>query len=527
VDIGAWLRALGLQQYEQSFRDNAIDPEVLPALTEADLEKLDVLLGHRKKMLAAIAKLGKTRLITDLPRVGEDRFAISAAERRQLTVMFCDLVGSTELASRLDPEDLRAIIGAYYRAIADTVAPFDGFVARYMGDGALVYFGYPCAHEDDAEQAVRAALALIGAAQGIRAAGEKLRLRIGIATGLALVGDLIGTGAEPEETVVGETPNLAARLQTLAEPDTVLIADGTRRLVGSLFDLIDLGPRELRGFAQEQRVWRVAGASTIESRFEALRSKKTPLVGREEELELLLRRWSQSQAREGQVVLLSGEPGIGKSRLTAALQEHLARVPHTCTRHFCSPHHEASALFPFIGQLERAAHFTPDDPPGARLEKLASMLQPAAAEGDISLIAELMSVPGGDHFPPLVLSPQRKKERIFAALLGQLDGLARSQPLLMIFEDLHWIDPTSRELLDLVVARVERLPVLLLVTYRPEFEVAWTDQLHVTFIALNRLGLSASAALVRRLAGENGGLPEDVVDEIVARTDGVPLFIEE
>src|SRR5690242_4679299 len=329
------------------------------------------------------------------------------AERRQLTVMFCDIVGSTALSTRHDPEDLRELIGDYHHAVAETVGRFDGFVAKYMGDGVLIYFGYPQAHEDDAERAVHAALAVIEAVGRLRAR-EDLRVRLGIATGLAVVGDLIGEGAAQERGVVGETPNLAARLQALATPNTLVIAEATRRQIGQLFDLEDLGPQQLAGFAEPQRAWRVLGESGEVSRFEAFRSGETPLVGRDEEIELLQRRWEQAKSGEGRVVLISGEPGIGKSRLTAALSAHIESEPHTRLRYFCSPHHQDSALYPFIVQLERAAGFTRDDEPETKLDKLATLLAPTAEAGDISLLVELLSLPDGNRFARLELSPQRK-----------------------------------------------------------------------------------------------------------------------
>ena len=391
----------------------------------------------------------------------------------------------------------------------------------------LIYFGYPQAHEDDAERAVRAGLAVIEAV-GKLPTREDLSVRLGVATGLAVVGDLIGEGAAQERGVVGETPNLAARLQTLAAPNTLIIAEATRRQIGGLFDLEDLGSQALAGFGEPQRVWRVSGESGEVSRFEALRSGETPLIGREEEVELLIPRWQQAKSGEGRVVLISGEPGIGKSRLTAALCEHIGSEPHTRLRYFCSPYHQDSAFYPVIVQLERAAGFARDDGPEAKLDKLATLLGPAAEIGDISLLVELLSLPGGDRFAPLVeLSPQRKKERTLAALVRQLEGLAPQQPLLMIFEDLHWVDPTSREFLDLVLARIDRLPVLLVATFRPEFQPPWEGQPHVTVITLHRLRRSDCAALVKRLAGNAASLPPDVIAEIVERTDGVPLFVEE
>jgi len=351
MEVAAWLRDLGLERYVSAFRDNDIDAEVLPKLTAEDLLSIGVTsVGHRRKLLEAIAGLGTAvqAAVVTAPTPGAP--AQVDAERRQLTVMFCDLVGSTALSTRHDPEDLRELIGDYHRAVAETVGRFDGFVAKYMGDGVLIYFGYPQAHEDDAERAVRAGLTVIEAV-GRLPAREDLRVRLGIATGLAVVGDLIGEGAAQERGVVGETPNLAARLQGLVSPGALVIAENTRRQIGALFDLEDLGPQQLAGFAGPQCAWRVLGESGAVSRFEALRSQATPLVGREEEVELLLRRWQQANTGEGRVVLISGEPGIGKSRLTVALFEHIADEPHTRLRYFCSPHHQDSALYPFIAQL--------------------------------------------------------------------------------------------------------------------------------------------------------------------------------
>jgi predicted ATPase/class 3 adenylate cyclase len=533
MDIGGWLRSLGLERYEQAFRDNEIDWEALPKITAEDLRDLGVVLGgHRRRLLEAIAALepapasGADALpSTKTTSTMTEQVAAADAERRQLTVMFCDLVGSTALAARQDPEDLREVISAYHRSVADTVGRFDGFVAKYMGDGVLVYFGYPQAHEDDAERAVRAGLAVIDGVARLNIP-ERLAVRLGIASGLVVVGDLIGEGAAQERGVVGETPNLAARLQGLAEPDTVVIADGTRRQLGGLFDVDDLGPQQLAGLVEPQRAWRVIGESGVLSRFEALRSGETPLVGRDEELDLLLRRWEQAKTGEGRVVLISGEPGIGKSRLTAALSERVAGDPHTRLRYFCSPHHQDSALYPVIGQLERAAGFGRDDAVATKEQKLAALLADSPLD-DLLLVAKLLSLPVTQTRTELVeLTPQRRKEKTFEALLGGLEPLSRRHPVLMLFEDLHWIDPTSRELLDRVIARVERLPVLLIATFRPEFGPPWTGLPHVTMLALNRLGRRDGALLVARLVG-NAGLPADLIDEIVERSDGVPLFLEE
>jgi class 3 adenylate cyclase/predicted ATPase len=525
VDLAAWLRGLGLQRYEAVFRENEIDCEVLPELEESDLEKIGIPLGPRKLLLKAIRALG-----TGAPaeQVTPPLAPPVAAERRQLTVMFCDLVGSTALSGKLDPEDMRAIIGAYHRCCTELIERNGGFVAKYMGDGVLAYFGYPQAHEHDAERAVRAGLALVEAVPKLETAIAQttLLVRVGIATGLVVVGDLIGSGEAQERGIVGETPNLAARLQGIADPNTVIIAEGTRRLIGNLFELQDLGAKDLKGIAGPSRAWAALRASSVESRFEALHtSGLTALVGREEETDLLLRRWSSAKIGEGHVILISGEAGIGKSRLTAALLERLAEEPHTRLRYFCSPQHMDSALHPFIIQLERDAGFARDDPPEARLSKLRALIGGGAAQPDeITLIAELLSLPNAAA--ELDLSPQRKREKLLAGLLHQLEALAKSDPVLMVFEDAHWIDPTSRDLIDLTVDRIRRLPVLLLVTFRPELQPPWTDQSHVTTVALNRLGERHGSALVERLAG-NAGVSAELVAEIVERSDGVPLFIEE
>jgi class 3 adenylate cyclase/predicted ATPase len=526
MNIAAWLQSLGLERYEPLFRDNEIDWEVLPKLTSEDLKEIGVVaIGHRRKLLDAIAAFGGAAPVAAVAAAAPDALAPADAERRQLTVMFCDLVGSTPLSSRLDPEDLREVIAAYHRAVAEIVAGFDGFVAKYMGDGVLVYFGYPRAHEDDAERAVRAGLSSIDAVGRLDVKSAKLQARVGIATGLVVVGDLIGEGSAQEQSVVGETPNLAARLQGLATPASLVIAASTRQQIGELFDLEDLGPQQLAGFAALQRAWRVLGESGEVSRFEALRSGETPLIGREEEIELLIRRWQQAKSGEGRVVLISGEPVIGKSRLTAELSQRIESEPHTRLRYFCSPYHQDSALYPFVVQLERAAGFARDDTVAEKLGKLRKVLTAGAlGDNEIELLAELLSLPSSAA--DLNLSPQRKRQKLFEALLHQLELLARGRPVLMLFEDAHWIDPSSRELLELIFDQAPRLRVLLVVTFRPEFGHAWGGQPQVSILALNRLRGRDGAALVKRLAG-NAGLSREIVHEIVERADGVPLFVEE
>ena len=402
MDIAAWLRDLGLERYEQAFQDNEIDAEILPTLTADDLKDLGILvIGHRRKLLNAIGALTNATEHASMRSVPGSRSAEptsrpTEAERRQLTVMFVDLVGSTALSTRLDPEEMREVIHGYQNAVAGEIARFEGHVAQFMGDGVLAYFGYPKAHEDEAERAVRAGLAITNAVSPLStAAGEALAARIGIATGLVVIGDLVGEGTAQEQAVVGETPNLAARLQALAEPDSVVIAPGTRRLIGGLFDLADLGVHYLKGFSEPVRAWRVVGIGAAESRFEALHGRHLiSLVGREEELHLLLARWRRAADGEGQVVLLSGEPGIGKSRIVQALREQLTGEPYTPHSLYCSPYHSASALRPVLDLLGRAAGFVANEAAEAKLAKLDVILgdtAPAVAEA-VALLAPLFSI---------------------------------------------------------------------------------------------------------------------------------------
>jgi class 3 adenylate cyclase len=427
----------------------------------------------------------------------------------------------------MDPEDLREVISAYQKCVAGTVQRFGGFVAKYMGDGVLVYFGYPQAHEDDAERAVRAGLELIGAVRALKS-NAPLQTRVGIATGLVVVGDLIGSGEAQERGIVGETPNLAARLQGIAEPNTVVIAEATRKLLGNLFELRDLGPKDLKGITGPARAWAALRASSVEGRFEALHgSGLTALVGREEELELLLRRWSRAKTGEGQVVLLSGEAGIGKSRLTAALLERLAGEPHTRLRYFCSPQHTDSAFYPIIGQMERAAGLTHDDTPPAKLDKLDLLLAPTStSKQEAALFAEMLSLPNDGRYPALDLPPPQRRQRTLEALIALIEALTRSAPVLMIFEDAHWTDPTSLEAFGRAVDRIRTLRVLLIVTYRPEFEPPWIGRPHVTALTINRWAERDIDAMIDGVVG-NKHLPASVRQDIIERSDGIPLFVEE
>jgi class 3 adenylate cyclase len=517
--IEDWLAKIRLERYAAAFANNDIDVAVLPHLTGADLEKVGVSLGHRRKILAAIAEVRGA--IPASPQ------AHDSAERRHVTVMFSDLVGSTALSARMDPEDLREVISAYQKSVAEVVRRFGGFVAKYMGDGVLVYFGYPQAHEDDAERAVRAGLELIAAVTAL-ASPVSLQTRVGIATGLVVVGDLIGSGEAQERGIIGETPNLAARLQGIADPNTVVIAEGTRKLLGNLFELEDIGARHLKGIAGPVRAWAALRASSVESRFEALRgSALTDLVGREEETELLLQRWSRAKAGEGQVVLLSGEAGIGKSRLTAAVLERLASEPHTRLRYFCSPQRTDSALYPIIGQMERAARLDHQDLPTEKLDKLDALLaQSSTTTEDAALFTEMLSLANDGRYPAVSIDPQERRQRTLEALVSQIEALACRKPVLMIFEDAHWADPTSVEVLGQTVDRVARLNVLLIVTFRPEFDPPWIGQPHVMALTINRLAEREAGVMIDWLVG-NKLIPASIRQDIVERSDGIPLFIEE
>jgi class 3 adenylate cyclase len=528
--VADWLQKLGLGQYAQRFAENDISFSILPDLTDQDLKELGVTsLGHRRQLLRAITELKGDETVAPKP-TNENILPIAppeTAERRQVTVMFSDLVGSTALPARMDPEDLREVISAYQKCVAETVQRFGGFVAKYMGDGVLVYFGYPQAHEDDAERALRAGLEMVAAVGGLTTHAP-LQTRVGIATGLVVVGDLIGSGEAQERGIVGETPNLAARLQSIAEPNAVVIAESTRKLVGSLFELEDLGAQDLKGISVPVRAWTALRAAPVEGRFEAFHAGGlTELVGREEELDLLLRRWSKAKAGEGQVVLLSGEPGIGKSRLTAALLERLASEALTRLRYFCSPQHTDSPLYPIISQMERAAGFAHDNTPQQKLDKLDQVLALASTSvEDAALFAEMLSLANDGRYPALALSREQRRQKTLEALLLQVVAFTRQTPVLMIFEDAQWADPTSLEAFGRAIDRIQRLRVLLIVTFRPEFAPPWIGQPHVTPLTVNRLTQRDIAAMIDRVVG-NKLLPASIRQDIIERTDGIPLFVEE
>jgi class 3 adenylate cyclase len=518
-----WLDSIGLGEYAQRFAENAIDLSVLRDLTDQDLKELGVLLGHRRKMLRAIAGLGEAAVELTGSATEPKTKLRDEAERRHLTVVFCDLVGSTAMSTWLDPEDMWRVMASYQAAISAVVGRFQGMIAQYMGDGVLAYFGYPVAQEDSAVQAVRAALEIVDAVAMLRTdVGAALQVRIGIATGIVVVSELLVSEISAEQATIGETPNLAARLQTLADPGTVLICPNTRQLSGGYFNYRDLGSLSLKGWSRPVSAAQVLGTSGVESRFEAMHANKLPsLFGREEEIDLLMRRWQQATREEGRVVVLTGEPGIGKSHIALALNERLQSEQHVTLRYFCSAHHTHSALFPFINQLERAAGFKHNDSPAEMLAKLTALLALSTDDPEhVSVLASLFALPTDDRYRLKDFTPQKRKEKTFEALLAQLDGLAARQPILIIFEDVHWIDPTSLELLAATVERVPQFRALLLVTARAQFMAPWPSYPHLTTIALTRLSRRDGVALV---LGVTGGktLPKEVMDQILAHTDGV------
>jgi class 3 adenylate cyclase/predicted ATPase len=524
--IATWLDRLGLEQYTTAFVDNAIDVAILPDLTEADLEKLGVALGDRKRMLRAIAELsaGSSAAPIASPSSGTE------SERRQITVLFCDLVDSTALAVQLDPEELSAVIRRFEADCAGIITQAGGYVARYMGDGLLAYFGYPQAHEDDAECAVRAGLDLVAkVAQLVLPSRERLKVRVGIATGLVVVGETIGEGSSREPPAFGETVHVASRLQNMAPPNAVVVAADTRRLVGNVFVCEDLGSYELKGISGRVKAWRVTGERVVESRFDAMRAGKlTQFVGRQNELNQLLSLWEHAKAGEGQVALMSGEPGIGKSRLSQVLFEQISSDPHLTLRYQCSPHHVNSPFYPIIRQLERAARFERDDTADVKLNKLEALLSMAseATLADAPLFAALLSIPTGRRFRPLNLEPQQQRNQTIAALIRHLLGLAYKQPVLFVIEDIHWIDPTTLDLISRSIEAISRAPILCLITSRSEFFPLWLDRSNVTLIRLNRLGREQAHAIIVDIAGDKA-LSADILEQIISKTDGVPLFIEE
>ena len=537
--ISEWLQALGLERYTKVFDENGFDLEAMALVTDSDLEKLGVLLGHRRKLIKAAAELNGTASPALAPEAEASRVTPApaasdgtAAERRQLTVMFCDLVGSTQMSERLDPEDLREVIRAYQESAAQVIERFGGHIAQYLGDGLLVYFGHPLAHEDDAQRAVRAGLGIVAAmtdlsARLMKKTQVRLSVRIGIHTGVVVVGE-VGGGARHEQLALGDTPNLAARLQSLAEVGSVVLSEHTRQLAGQSFECRDLGSHVLKGVAEAVHVWQATGERRAESRFDAAhRGAPAPMVGRDIELATALRAWDQVRVGNGQVVLVCGEPGIGKSRLLEALRETTAPDGAHVWQYQCSPYFVNTALYPVIDNFERALRSERDEAPGSRLDRLARLMREyERPESDLNLVARLLSLPAEERYGALGMSSQKQKEETLRALNDITAAAARTRPVLMLFEDLHWADPTTLGMLEELLARIEKIPVLLLATHRPEFRPGWDGQPLVTALTLGRLDARQTTAVAGRVAAEKR-LPEEIVKQIVSKTDGVPLFVEE
>ena len=534
-EVTAWLEELGLGQYAISFEENELDLDQLVDLSNEDLKDLGVtIMGHRKKLFRAIDALqdspAQETIEKDAAAQPEPLTSASSgeAERRQLTVMFCDLVGSTELSRQFDPEDLQSIIASYQAACNAAIDRFDGYVARYMGDGMLVYFGYPVAHEDDAERAVRAGLGIIEEVALLDLNYEvELSVRVGIATGLVVAGDIIGDGASEEHSVLGETPNLAARLQGVASPGNVIIAETTRRLIEGRIQVEALDPLFVKGFSDSIQAFRATGIRAA-TRFDAATSENmSPFVARQSELNLLTDRWQQACSGDGQVVLLSGEAGIGKSRILHELRETLSSTAHTSIRFQCSPFNANTPFYPIIEQFENAAGFSKSDTHEDRLDKLELLIAETSGmvDSDAPLLAALMSLPV-DRYPHLELSPQQQKMETITLLVDQLVRFSANSPVLVIVEDIHWIDPSTLEVFDAFIDSFQKLPVLLIMTHRPGVEKRWEGFGHITRISLNRLGQQEMRALVARISG-GSTLPESVIEQVLQRTDGVPLFVEE
>jgi class 3 adenylate cyclase/predicted ATPase len=531
-DLTEWLGKYGLGLYAETFAKNHIDYSVLSDLNENDLEKIGVSLGHRKILLRAIAALTAAQGFAGSPTAASNEASPSSAHRdaefRQITVLFCDLVGSTQLSETLEPEDLQKLIDAYRAGCNKAIDRYGGSVARYFGDGIMAFFGWPRAHEDDAVRAVRAALEVVTYVSQIPGP-VALACRIGICSGPVIVGDIANSASSWSMDAVGETPNVAARLQTLAAANTVLIAESTRRLVATAFDLQDLGPHELKGLTKPIRIYRVDAAKSATSRFEATHAESlTPLAGRSSEMSLLLDRWNKVKEGDGQAVLLSGIPGVGKSRLLYELKSHVQEEPHFFLLHQSSPYHTQSAFFPVIEQIEQAADLNARESDADKIKKLRAYLPRSAGSSDeqVLLIANLLSIPVENDGELSKLTPQQVKNRTISALVDLLFHFSSQRPTVCVFEDAHWLDPSTIELLELIISQIDRARVLLVVSCRPEFRPSWIAHPNIATHSLTRLSQGEVKKMIRTLIGGES-IPSQVIDQIVQKTDGVPLFIEE
>src|SRR5262245_37103630 len=533
TDLAEWLGRHGLDQYAKTFADSHIDFSVLPDLTEDDLEKLGVSLGHRKKLLRAIEALtapprptGTTTVVSNVTEVSPALVQHREAEFRQITVMFCDLVGSTQLSEKLDTEDLQKLIDAYRRECSTAIRRYGGEVARYFGDGVMAFFGWPRAHEDDAVRAIHAALEIVSGVTKI-SGPVTLACRVGVCSGPVVVGEIANSTASWSMDAVGETPNIAARLQTLATTNTVLISESTRRLVSAAFDLQDYGLQELKGVTEPVRIYCVLAAKTAASRFEAAHSGSlTPLVGRSNELSLVLDRWKKIKEGDGQVILLSGIPGVGKSRLLHELKVQIQEEPHILLHHQCSPYYSHSAFFPAIEQIEQAAKLIAREADEEKIAKLQSYLPRSTSKEQLLLVANLLSISIENHRELSELTPQQIKNRTISTLVDTLLAFSLQRPALCIFEDAHWLDPSTLELVELIISRIGHARVLLIVSCRPEFRPAWLAHGNITIHSLTRLSHAEVKTMIRDVL-RGGSIPQQLVDQIIEKADGVPLFIEE
>lgn len=529
--VRSWLEEIGLAEYAGAFESNDVDVDLLADLTDDDLKQLGIKsTGHRVRLRSAIAQRTSAHpdTVRDQPDAAPAVADARQAERRQITVMFCDLVESAKLAEQLDPEDLRTLMQGYQRACGAVIERYEGHVAQYLGDGLMTYFGWPHAHEDDAERSVHAALDIIGAIKDVEAP-EPLRVRIGISTGRVVVGETGGGDASSPKLAVGETPNRAARLQALAEPDTIVLGPLTHHLTKGAFQYADLGEHRLKGVIEPVRARQVLGPSTATSRFEARHGKDLPPpVGRESEIAILIERWEQAKDGEGQVVLLCGEPGIGKSRILRALRDHVEKEPHMRLRYECSPYHANSAFHPVIEQIVHSARFAPDDTDEQRLEKLEKLIALGAEDLDVAIpyFGDLLRLRTQDRYPALKDSVAQRKARMIELMADQVINVSRRGPLLLTVEDAHWIDPSTLESLSRDIDRMGRERVLMVLTHRPQFTSPWPGRSHVTTMTLNRLSRAQAAEVAGRIAGSTP-LPAETIDDIVAKADGVPLFVEE